>query len=66
MDLWLWCVDVGSLVVNKCTILVSDTDNGGGHTCVGEKGYVKSVYFPQFCEIKTALKKLILLKKIMF
>lgn len=30
----------------------------------GEKG--QSVYFPQFCEIKTALKKLILLKKSCF
>ena len=37
-DLELWCVSVGSSIVNNSTTLMEDTDNGGGHACVGAEG----------------------------
>lgn len=49
------------IVGNKCTPLVSDVVNGGGHECVRAGGVCTS----QFCyKPKTVLKKLNLLKKL--
>lgn len=47
---WLWCVDVGSSLVKKYTILVSDIDNGGGYACSGPGSIWEiTVTSSQFC-----------------
>ena len=55
---WLWCVDVGSSLVKKYTILVSDIDNGGGNVYIGEEctWEISVSPFPFCCKSKTTLK----------
>lgn len=43
---------------NKCTILVSDIDHGGGYACVwsGDLWKISVPYSQFYCEPKTVLK----------
>lgn len=53
------------IFVKKCTILVSDVGNGGGHACVGTGDIRKICVSPsQFCcKPRASLKNKVLKKK---
>ena len=48
---WLWCVNLASSIIKKCTTLVGDVGNGWGSTCVPRGIWAIFVPSP-----KTALK----------
>lgn len=56
--LWVSMCQHTFIFDKKRTILLSDTDNGGGHACVGEGGIWEiSIPSLQYCsETKIALK----------
>ena len=63
MDIgWLGCI----IQIKKCTILVSNVDNEGSCACMKVGGIWEfSVLSSQFCsKHKTALKKIVFLKKV--
>lgn len=40
----IWCISVGSSLLKKIMILVSDVDNWGGYACVRVGGIWKSLH----------------------